>query len=421
MIQAYFSQTHFLLYSETSLTSYRVRGQKVVDKNEFILSEFDDMAATLSRVKQNCLFKTEDTLIVGLPLHLFNFVSFPLPHAAAENLDEAIGYELTRHIPYELESCLFHTTMTALDDCIQIEAVLALKAPLQHYLAELSAAGLSVTALVPTLVLVAWMAGREGVYLHSSDVFADFIVYQDSKVVFSTATEMVSGSEKNQFMDTLSLIHNHGLDVEQIMLWSHTPTIKKTMLEWLSPASLVDVDIEVGTVLQSNKTLPYKINLVSAQARRNNKFKNWFKIVSCAIFILSLCFYPIAYLVGKNSALNSLEEQLSVVREKAQTLDSLRQDNKTMLAQYERLATHIHSRPQVVDILKELTDIVTINTWFASLEIHDSQLKMRGTAAEATTVIEALASSPLFYEVHFDSPVVKKGSLESFAIVATLK
>ena len=421
MIQTYFSRTYFLLYSETSLTLFRVQRQKVVDRTEFVLSEFEDLSAALVRVKQHSSLKTEDILIVGLPLRFFNLISFPLPLAAAENLEEAIGYELTRHVPYELDSCLFHSNAVSQGDRLQVSAVIALKAPLQPYLAALSASGLSVSAFVPALLLAAWMTNQDGIYLHCPETSAEFLVYRDQQVVFATTTEMAGEGEKQHLAATLSLIQNHGSEINQIQLWNSNAGTEKILSAWPQPPEQVEIEIAIGTVLPPEKTLTSKIDLVSAKMRRKKQLQGWFKIAACALFVLSLGFYPAAFLAGKYSALNTLESTLAVVRQQAENLDSLRQDNQTSIDRYEKLATYVRSRPQVVDILKEVTDILATETWLTSLKVHDRSVKLRGTAVEATTVIEALASSPLFQEVYFDSPVVKKGTRETFTIVATLK
>lgn len=421
MIRAYFSRTYYLLYSETGLTLFRVHRQKVVDRTEFVLSEFDDMAATLARVKQHFPLKSEDTLIVGLPLRFFNLINFSLPLAAEENLEEAIGYELTRHVPYDLETCLFHSNAISQEDRLQVSAVLALKAPLQPYLAALSASGLSVAALVPTLLLAAWMTNQDGIYLHCPEPSAEFLVYRDQSVVFSTTTELTGGAEKQHLSATLSLIQNHGDEMSQVRLWNSNGGTEKILSAWSQPPDAVDIDITVGTVLPPEKTLTSKIDLVSAQMRRKKQLQTWLKVAAVALFVLSLGFYPAAYLAGKYSALNTLESKLTVVRRQAENLDTLRQDNQAMIDRYEKLAAYVRSRAQVVDVLKEVTDILATETWLTSFEMHDRSIKLRGTAAEATTVIEALASSPLFQDVQFDSPVVKKGAQETFTIVATLK
>ena len=421
MIQAYFSRTYYLLYSETSLTLYRVQGQNIADKVEFGLSSTDDFPALLARVRQHYPLKAEDNLIVGLPLRLFNLVNFSLPRAAEENLDEAIGYELTRHVPYELDACLFHTAAVVQGDHLQITATLALKETLQPYLAALSAAGLSVTAIAPALVLAAWMTNRDGIFIHCPEPFTEFLVYRHHEVAFSTTVEIAVDGEKDNFVDPLTIIQNYRDETDQLQLWDVSGAAKEIVAAWSQPPEQVEIDIAVATALPPEKNFPYKIDLISTQMRRRKLLKNWLKAAACLFFLLSLTAYPVAFFAGKTTVLKNLEEKLEVVRQRAQALDSLRQDNQAMIERYEKLADYVRSRPQVLDALKEITDIIPTDTWLNSLQLHGRHLILRGTAVEATTVIEALVDSPLLQDVQFDSPVVKKGSRETFTIVAGLK
>jgi len=421
MIQAYFSRTYYLLYSETSLTLYRVQGQNIVDKADFVLSPADDFPALLARARQYYPLKAEDNLIVGLPLRLFNLVNFSLPRAAEENLDEAIGYELTRHVPYELDSCLFHTASVAQADHLQITATLALKETLQPYLAALSAAGFSVTAIAPALVLVAWMTNRDGIFIHYPEPFAEFLVYHRHEVVFSTTVEVATDGEKDNFAAPLTVIQDYRDEADQLQLWNVNGAAKEMIAAWTQVPEQVEIDVAIATVLPLERNFPYKIDLISKQMRHRKRLKNWLAAAACLFFLLSLTAYPVAFFAGKYATLKNLEKKLDVVRQRAQALDSLRQDNQAMIERYEKLADYIRSRPQVLDALKEITDIIPTDTWLNSLQLHGRHLILRGTAVEATTVIEALVGSPLLQDVQFDSPVVKKGSRETFTIVASLK
>ena len=421
MIQSYFSRTYFLLYSENRITLYRVQGQRVADKAEFDLSPSDDMSAALALVRQRYPLKADDTLIVGLPLRLFNVVNFTLPLAAAENLDEAVGYELTRHVPFDLDSCLFHHSAVTQGDRLKVQVVLALKEPLQPYLAALTASGLSITAIAPALLLTAWMSKGDGIYLHYSEPFAEFLVYRDNEAVFSTTKELAAGDNNHSLAATLALLQNHQIETDHIMVWNSNQSSNDLLSAWADAPQRGDIDIAIGTMLPPCKALPYKIELASAQILRKKRIKVWLQLAACALLLLSLFAYPVAFFSGKHTALATLESKLAVVRHRAETLDALRQDNQSMRERYERLSVYVHAQPQVVDILKELTDIISAETWLGSLKVHERRITLHGTSSEATTVIEALASSPLFQDVHFDSPVVKKGSQETFTIVALLK
>lgn len=421
MMQSYFSRTYFLLYSENQLTLYRVHGQRVAEKSEFILAESDDLAAGLALVTQQYSLKTDDRLIVGLPLRFFNFINFSLPLAAAESLDEAVRYELTRHVPYDLDSCLCHYDSLSQGGLLHIRAVVALKDPLLPYLATLTASGLLVSAITSSLLLSAWMNDRDGIYVQCPTPFAEFLVYRDKEIVFSTTAEVDAGCESSNLSATLDLLQNHGVEADPVLSLNRNEMMEKVLSGWSQLTEQIDIEIVAGKTFPSRKTLPYKIELASEQVLRKRRINAWLQVAVYAIFFLSLFAYPIAFFTGKYAVLATLDEQLIVVQKKAETLDALRQDNQTMSTRYEQLAAHVNSQPQVADLLKEITDVVSSNTWLGSLKVHERTLTLRGTSTEATNVIESLSSSPLFSDVHFGSPVVKKGSQETFTIVATIK
>ena len=421
MTFSYFTQTYFLIYSEVALTFCRLQGQRVAEQTQYPLTETTVLSSVLAKIKEDYSLKSEDTLVVGLPLRLFNIVSFRLPLAAEENIDEAIGYELARHVPYGLDACRYDYTFLKQGDGLVVRAIFALREPLQEYLAVLTASGLPVSAVTPGLVLVAWLNQKDGVYLHSSGTSFESLLSRGGEVVFTTTSEFTGKDEKPDLGLTLSLLQNHGFESGLVMLWGDSVDAAEMMADLPEPLQKADVKIAEKSIVPPLKGLPYKIELVSEQSRRKKRFKLQLQVAAWAIFILSLGCYPLAYLAGKNSALGSLQEQLEVVREKAQNLDVLRQQNKAMIDRYENLAKFVRSQPQAIDILKEVADVISPETWLDALELHNRKLVLRGTSTAATSVIEALVSSPLLEDVHFDSPVVKKGSQETFTIVANLK
>lgn len=422
MLRDYFSHTYYLLFLESSIIVYHVKGRNVVDKTEVAVSGTDGFSAALNQLKQNCLFKTEDTLIVGLPLRLFSLVNFSLPSSAEENLDEAISYELMRYVPYDLESCLFHATTTPREDSLQIHVTLALSDSLQPYLAALSAAGLSASAITPTMVLAAWMTDCDGIYLHCPGSFAEFLVYRHQNVDFLTTIEVADGDRDDNFSTSLAVIHNHQLEADPFWVLNPNQISRDIVAAWPQLSEQpTKVDIATGNTLPAVSTLPYRIDLISSKALRKKRARVWFKVAAVFIFLLSLLFYPTAFIAGKYTELRTLEDKLNIVRQQAQTLDSLRQENQEMIKRYETLADYVRSRPQVLNALKEIADIVPLDTYLNSLQLNGRHLILRGTAVEATAVIEVLAASPLLEDVQFDSPVVKKGARETFTIVANLK
>jgi general secretion pathway protein L len=130
---------------------------------------------------------------------------------------------------------------------------------------------------------------------------------------------------------------------------------------------------------------------------------------------------PLAVIAGKQRHLHKLEKKLVRVRQEADKLSGIRKQNQALIKYFETLSEQMHEQSITIDLLKELTELIPEDTWLRSLAIRGRKVHLSGTSSSATTVVKALEDSPFFKEVHFDSPVVKKGNRETFRIIVDLE
>nr|WP_320051365.1 PilN domain-containing protein [uncultured Desulfuromonas sp.] len=412
---AFLPKTHVLLCCEHRLLLYQIQSQKVVFSQEWALNDEGDFSSALLEVRQALPQKSDEALIVGFPLNAFNFVRFTLPSAAQENLDEAVGYELMRHVAYDLSQAWYDYRVSEEGGSLQVKVMLALRQPLQQRLAAISAAGLTVTGMAPTLLVAAWLTGLNGLFLQCGDKTLECLSCRSGHVDMAVSREQAHASNAQLLLpirqelaanDELCVLNENDL----------TAKIGQEMDRTLHVFSL-----NVGDSVPPLKALPHRIDLVPPHVLQQRRLRLRLLIVAGLLFVVSLLVYPAAEWLGKQSALAGLDDDISEMRHQAEALSTLRQQNQEMTDRAERLAAYMQGRTQPLDLLKEVTDVLTAETWLSALEIHEQQLILRGTTADATAVLEALATSPLLQDVKFDSPVVKKGALETFSIVATLK
>lgn len=147
----------------------------------------------------------------------------------------------------------------------------------------------------------------------------------------------------------------------------------------------------------------------------------WLQAAALLFFLFSLLSLPLATLAGKRAHLGKLENKLTEIQQHAEKLNTLRQKNQAIIDQLQGVARYVKQQPVLIDLLKEVTEAVPADSWLKSLVMSGRQVRLSGSSPSATTVIEALENSPLFKEAKFDSPVVKRGSMETFKIVATLE
>ena len=69
-----------------------------------------------------------------------------------------------------------------------------------------------------------------------------------------------------------------------------------------------------------------------------------------------------------------------------------------------------------IDIVNELTRILTPPVWITSLEIHPDNITISGEADQAAPLLKALDASPLFRNSEFGMAVARNGANENFRI-----
>ncbi len=423
MIQSPLPQTYLLLLGDHNISMYHLgRGGIKAYSCHAVAATEGGLAATLAAVRRQYPYRGDDTLVVGLPMRYFNEVNFTLPAAAAANLEQAVRYELLRHLPFDPQQAWQHVSSVASADQLTISVTLAAKQPLQPLLAALGAAGLAPTSLAPALPLLAALAARDGVYVAGDAGQIEALLRVDSATVCSAvvADDCQDDAIPVPLRDLFSHVTTLTQAADPLPLWY-----------WLQPpppcfsahdgiGAGAEIDIASPGLLERLKQFDGKIDLI--EPRQLQRQQRWVRVqlAMVVLVIVSLALLPYAWVRGRSAALEHLQRQIVVVKQRAQALDAIRRENQQITSTFEQLATYRDHWPCAVDVLKEVTDILPQDTWLSSLTMHEQRLTMRGTSADATRVVEALENSPLISAVHFDAPVVKRGDKETFTIVATL-
>ncbi len=397
-------------------------GARVVEQKEYSLPRPDDFSVVVAAIKNDSQPRLDDLLLLGLPLEIFTIVHFTLPLAAAENLEDAVGYELMRHVPHDLEGLYWCYRCHEEEGRLAVSVTLAARTRVQPYLAAFNLAGLNLSAVFPALFLLAWMVHEPGLYLGGGSGYHEMVLF-DGQVVNFQAWEGVEEHDSGAgFLSrNLPLAENRGQQIEKTFLWSSADAMTES-LAGLRPALTVsEIKLLSESVSLDWSMFPYSIDLISPQVLRRRRL--WFKLEVAAVLflLLTLLGQPLAVLAGKRRHLQKLEKKLVVVRLEAEKLSGIRKQNQTTINHFEALAGLVREQSVTIDLLKELTEVIPQDTWLKSLAIRGQKIHLQGTSASATAVVKALEDSPLFDEVHFDSPVVKKGNRETFKIVVDLE
>ncbi len=420
-------ETKLLLIEEGRLLFLRLRRSfggraRVVEQKEYALPRPEDFGVAVAAMKSDCLPRLDDLLLLGLPLEIFTIVHFTLPLAAAENLDDAVGYELMRHVPHDLEGLYWCYRCNEEEGRLAVSVTLAARSRVQSYLAAFTALGLNLSAVFPALFLLAWMVQEPGLFLGGGSGHNEMVLFDGQAVNFQ-AFESVEGDTAGTgfLLHNLPLAENRGQALEKAFLWSPAAGMAESLARLRPGLAVSEINNLPENLSLDWSGFPYSIDLISPQVLRRRRL--WFKFeVAAVLFLLvALIGQPLAVLAGKRRHLQKLEKRLAVVRLEADKLSGIRKQNQATISHFETLSGLVREQSVTIDLLKELTEVIPQDTWLRSLAIRARKIHLQGTSASATTVVKSLEDSPLFKGVHFDSPVVKKGSSETFKIVVELE
>lgn len=109
----------------------------------------------------------------------------------------------------------------------------------------------------------------------------------------------------------------------------------------------------------------------------------------------------------QSQVLESLESEVRRARAQAVQVESVRQE----LEQARRGSTEVlrqkWEQPRMLELLRELTEVIPEDTWIQSLEYQSGEVQLRGESKQATALIGLLEPAPGIDGVSFRSPVTQ--------------
>lgn len=420
-------ETKLLLVEKERLLFLKLRRglggrDKVFERKEYPYAHPAELKVAVAALKNDFQPQLDDLLLLGLPLDIFTIVHFTLPLAAAENLEDAVGYELIRHVPHDLKGLYWRYRCLEEDGRLAVSVTLAPRSRVGEYLTIFTAAGFNLTAVFPALFFLAWMVHEPGLYIGGDAESREMALFDGRTVTFQACEGFSGETDNSSFLaHNLPLAENRGLSFNQAFLWSTAGAMQADLKELRPELKLNELAQLPENIHLEWSAFPYSIDLISPDVLRRRRL--WLKLeVATALFLLAaLIGLPLAVVAGKQRHLNNLEKKLVIVRQEADKLSGIRKQNQALIDHFERLSQQVREQAVTIDLLKELTELIPQDTWLRSLAIRARKIHLSGTSSSATAVVKALEDSPLFNEVHFDSPVVKKGSQETFKIVVDLE
>ncbi|PTN35139.1 PilN domain-containing protein [Desulfonatronum sp. SC1] len=425
ILSLFFPNTHALFLWHDKIAAYctvpyfglrKASAQKVE-----VASTQDNNPPSRAHIGTTLLPGSEDVWHLGLPLKYFILVNLHFPAAAADSLDQAVRFSLMRHVPFDLSQARVgyaRHSGSGSGNGLDLEVSVIEESALQSLSTALGQVGIFPAGVFPSLVYIARVHGRDGVYVHGDNSMAEALLLEKGRVVFHVWDDMPVGGTIVDFLRSISpVLMNRPQPPEWIFAWECAMS-SQDLLEGLG---LQDGKVEEVVPEFSRALLekaPYRIALERPGVAAKQRISLWLRVGLAVLFLLALTAYPFGGLFGKKAHLHKLEAEISRMKPQADIIAEKRSEIQDVSDFMKDVSKNAKLRPRVMELLHEMTQVLPGNAWLESFVFSQGRVRIQGRADSATSIIEAMENSPLFREVRFESPVTKSHNKDVFQISA---
>ena len=414
----------------------------------------------------------ETVLCVPRSLVMFKLVVLPSPDEAS--LSNILKYELDRLIPMPASDVYFDYKVVGAAGENHFKILLAAvpKKVADYYVGLLSRVGLAPTVLDVSAFGSFNMGFFSGYDLQSPVAIIDvdakefeIILAENNSVCFSKsvkintegwpdcffngrefikddgkAVEALADNILHHFHQSLTIVkeRNDGRPSEKILL-SGGGQSDQILLNYLKQKSNLEVErllptskaVEIGEETDGTNCLstaiglglgevkksPLDINLLPPSLRARRKKSQ----IALTFIFLGLILLGFLGIIGSKVLKDRLElakiqEELSEVKKKVLKVEEMELQYAEVTTQLSELSRLWEDDVYALDVIKEITAILPVDTWITELNIKENDVEISGLSKTASSLIPLLDASPLFKDVRFDGSVESKDGVEKFKI-----
>ena len=167
--------------------------------------------------------------------------------------------------------------------------------------------------------------------------------------------------------------------------------------------------------------LDESLNFLPKAARPKVNLKRLVKRGFPVLLIFSLVIaLMLAPLMQKRKIAIEMQAWENNARKKANAVLKLREQLDQEISALEETRALWTQAPPLVNVLKELTDLLPNDTSLQQLDIKGNEVTMRGLSLQASSLISLLENAPGFDDPHFLSPVTQQRGKELFNLSARI-
>ena len=438
-----------IVYLKASIREVRLEAHAVYDlPAEKPLEERLEVARDLIRsfLRKHNILSTD--IYISIPGDMALIRQVELPLAVKENLRDTLGYEMEKYTPFPVEDVLFDCRIISEDKetgMLKVLLVVAEKNAVAPYLAlcekvEIGVSGMEInaTALAGYLfhscssfpdgpsIVVFRTGGRMEIdlfrdnllwYSRHLEVAEDGAGLSDliKREVLLLGEKLEETDEKHQV-----LVLGPGLDSDHLSPFDGDDPFEMYPVH-LSGAKIPSYDLipAYGCALKAIRKMQMDINLLPVELRKKPDRRGYYAmLILGGLLLLSLLSWGGGTILRERIDLKRLDTQIEQLKGEVSRVEKVR----ARCGKLEEQITYLnkltnHGGAPILDILRDLSDIIPESAWLSSITVSDADVRIEGYADSASELITLLEGSPLFKEVAFLSTITKtRDGTERFRI-----
>lgn len=363
------------------------------------------------------------------------------PEAAFENFSNVLSYDMDNLTPFTSEDVIYDYNITGKDNNMVEAAIYVLNNQrLNQYLDILTDNGYIVKAIIPTnsclVRLCNYALKTDSVNLiNVKNGLFELSVSKNGILIgtyyFKTGKELFGFLNKTQTTDE---------DEDQLKVVINSSdqlNYKVEELKGFLPAdSTQDIDslplpvkarpsylysTALGVLVNEYDKDPLNLLTLGTRQKKKTPF-----VLSSLLAILIIALLGGIYYIPIWKAEQYIEEvdrQLKKLKPEIKKIDELKNKAKKTQEDITAYNGFIGKEVQPPEVLRELTKLTPMDTWFIRLEIGEEKIKVDGYSSSASSLLALIEKSPLFKNAQFTSTTVKDPRVKKdrFKIQATIE
>jgi general secretion pathway protein L len=374
-----------------------------------------------------------------------------LPKTALDNIGQVLEYEFENYFPFPLEDGLFDYKILdeprSSGDSSRILVAAIRRERFEAYRSSIQSLGLNLVSLEPPLTARAaffhWMQAADlapsplivmdarELAIETELYLADFwewksvlsgpTLYEKVKEFLFQCEAKVLAREKSEKgvieipLVTLNPEHISTSFSQEIEEYFPSSDLSSKFAELGLDGAGAGVLYAFGAALQSIEKRKIAFNFVPLAERKKQPRGAVYlcAILAAAVLISGAILFTTPYVRAK-SEYGRLQGEIADISNQVKLVEKKRARITELQKRLEPLTNQ--KKQNLLALMKELTQLIPEDSWLTQLDVEEDSVRIRGESENAHALIVLLEKSPLFKQVAFSSPVVKRRGKDIFYI-----